>query len=42
MIDFAFRSPLLNGMLQANSDRAVTALMGSFEAEARRRYGPRA
>jgi coenzyme Q-binding protein COQ10 len=40
MIDFAFRSPLLNGMLQANFDRAVSALMSSFEAEARRRYGP--
>jgi coenzyme Q-binding protein COQ10 len=39
MIDFAFRSPLLNGMLQANFDRAVSALMGSFEAEAARRYG---
>ena len=39
MIDFAFRSPLLNGMLQANFDRAVSALMASFEAEAARRYG---
>jgi coenzyme Q-binding protein COQ10 len=39
MIDFAFANPLLNGMLQANFDRAVSALMGSFEAEARRRYG---
>lgn len=39
MIDFAFANPLLNGMLQANFDRAVAALMGSFEAEARRRYG---
>lgn len=39
MIDFAFRSPLLNGMLQANFDRAVSALMSSFETEARRRYG---
>lgn len=39
MIDFAFSNPLLNGMLQANFDRAVSALMGSFEAEARRRYG---
>ncbi len=42
MIDFAFRSPLLNGMLQANFDRAVSALMSSFEAEAARRYGPKA
>lgn len=42
MIDFAFRSTLLNGMLQANFDRAVSALMSSFEAEAARRYGPKA
>ena len=42
MIDFAFKSPLLNGMLQANFDRAVSALMSSFEAEAARRYGPKA
>ena len=41
MIDFAFKSPLLNGMLQANFDRAVSALMSSFEAEAARRYGNR-
>lgn len=40
-IDFAFKSPILNAMLQANFDRAVSALMGSFEAEARRRYGVR-
>lgn len=39
MIDFAFKSPILNAMLQANFDRAVSALIGSFEAEARRRYG---
>lgn len=38
-IDFAFRSPILNAMLQANFDRAVSALIGSFESEARRRYG---
>jgi coenzyme Q-binding protein COQ10 len=39
MIDFAFKSPILNAMLQANFDRAVSALIGSFEAEAKRRYG---
>lgn len=38
-IDFAFRSPILNAMLQANFDRAVSSLIGSFEAEAKRRYG---
>lgn len=40
MIDFAFRSRLLDGMLHANFDRAVSRLMACFEAEARRRYGP--
>ena len=39
MIDFAFRSRLLDGMLQANFDRAVGKLMGCFETEAKRRYG---
>ena len=39
MIDFAFRSPLLNAMLAANFDRAVNALIRCFEAEAERRYG---
>lgn len=39
MIDFAFKSPVLNAMLQANFDRAVSSLIGSFEAEATRRYG---
>ncbi len=39
MIDFAFKSPLLNAALQANFDRAVSLLIGSFEAEAVRRYG---
>ena len=40
MIDFAFRSPILNAMLQANFDLAVGKLIASFEAEAKRRYGP--
>ena len=38
MIDFAFKSTLLDMMLQANFDRAVDRLMACFEAEARRRY----
>ena len=38
-IDFAFRSPFLNAALQANFDRAVSSLIGSFEHEAARRYG---
>lgn len=40
MIDFAFKTRLLDMMLRANFDRAVDKLMGCFEAEARRRYGP--
>ena len=39
MIDFAFRSPILNAMLHANFDLAVGKLIASFEAEAKRRYG---
>ena len=39
MIDFAFKSRLLDGMLHANFDRAVNALIRCFEAEAARRYG---
>ena len=39
MIDFAFKSPILNAMLQTNFDKAVGRLMSCFEAEARRRYG---
>ncbi len=39
MIDFAFRSPILNAMLNANFDLAVSKLISSFEAEAKRRYG---
>lgn len=41
MIDFAFRSRILDAMLQANFDLAVSRLMACFEAEARRRHGPR-
>lgn len=40
MIDFAFKSPILNAMLKANFDLAVGKLIASFEAEAARRYGP--
>jgi coenzyme Q-binding protein COQ10 len=41
MIDFAFKSRMLDAMLHANFERAVGALIGSFEAEAKRRYGSR-
>jgi coenzyme Q-binding protein COQ10 len=37
-IDFAFKSPLLDAMLAANFDRAVSKLMGCFEARAGRLY----
>jgi len=39
MIDFAFKSPILNAMLNANFDLAVGKLIQSFEDEAARRYG---
>lgn len=39
MIDFAFKSRLLDAMLHANFDRAVGSLIRCFEAEAKRRYG---
>ena len=39
MIDFAFKSPILNAMMNANFDLAVGKLIESFEAEAARRYG---
>lgn len=41
MIDFAFKSRMLDLMLHANFDRAVEKLIGCFEAEARRRYAGR-
>ena len=40
-IDFAFKSPLLDAMLAANFDRAVSKLMGCFEARAAKLYKPR-
>ena len=39
MIDFAFKSRLLDGMLHANFDRAVSKLMSCFEARAASLYG---
>jgi len=41
MIDFAFKSRLLDAMLHANFDRAVGSLIRCFEAEAKRRYEAR-
>lgn len=41
-IDFEFKSRLLDGLLAANLDRAVTRLIGCFEARAARLYGPAA
>jgi coenzyme Q-binding protein COQ10 len=41
MIDFAFKSRLLDGMLHANFDRAVSKLMACFEARAASLYGPK-
>ena len=41
MIDFAFKSRMLDLMLSANFDRAVEKLIGCFEGEAKRRYGGR-
>ena len=40
MIDFAFKNRLLDAMLQANFDHAVTRLMACFEARAADLYGP--
>ena len=41
MIDFAFKTRLLDAMLHANFDRAVASLMRCFEARAAQLYGPR-
>jgi coenzyme Q-binding protein COQ10 len=41
MIDFAFKSRLLDAMLHANFDRAVEKLIGCFEARAAKLYGPK-
>lgn len=40
MIDFAFRSRILDTMLHANFDRAVGKLMHCFEQRAAALYGP--
>ncbi len=40
-IDFEFRSPLLEGLLRANFERAVDKLIGCFEARAAALYTPR-
>jgi len=40
LIDFAFKSRLLDVMLHANFDRAVASLMRCFEARADKLYGP--
>ncbi len=37
-IDYQFKNPLLQAVLSANFDRAVSALIGAFLAEAERRY----
>lgn len=39
MIDFAFKSKMLDMMLHSNFDLAVRKLIECFEAEAKRRYG---
>jgi coenzyme Q-binding protein COQ10 len=39
-IDFEFAERVLQGLLEANMDKAVTRLMEAFTAEAERRYGP--
>lgn len=39
MIDFAFKSKMLDMMLTANFDLAVRKLIECFESEAARRYG---
>lgn len=41
MIDFAFKSKMLDMMLTANFDLAVRKLIECFESEAARRYGKR-
>ncbi len=39
VIDFAFKSRILDALLHANMDRAVQKLMGCFEARAAEVYG---
>ncbi|MFZ0266678.1 type II toxin-antitoxin system RatA family toxin [Caulobacter sp.] len=42
VIDFAFKSKILDAMLAANLDRAVNTLIGCFEDRARAIYGSKA
>ena len=42
VIDFAFKSKILDAMLAANLDRAANTLIGCFEDRARVIYGPKA
>ena len=42
VIDFAFKSRVLDALLAANLDRAVNTLIGCFEARAAAIYGARA
>jgi coenzyme Q-binding protein COQ10 len=41
VIDFAFKSKILDAMLAANLDRAANTLIGCFEDRARVIYGPK-
>jgi coenzyme Q-binding protein COQ10 len=38
-IAYDFKNPLFNAILNANRDRAISRIMGAFEAEAARRFG---
>jgi coenzyme Q-binding protein COQ10 len=41
VIDFAFKSRMLDAMLAANIDKAASKLIGCFEDRARTIYGPK-
>jgi coenzyme Q-binding protein COQ10 len=41
VIDFAFKSRMLDAMLAANIDKAAAKLIGCFEDRARVIYGPK-
>ena len=41
VIDFAFKSKILDAMLAANLDRAANTLIGCIEDRARANYGPK-
>lgn len=40
-INFEFKNPLLNGLVQLNKEIVVARLMAAFEREAARRFAPR-